>query len=314
MQFKKSLKIIILAISITLTSFHAASSTQTVVVEAATKIPTFKDRSLKLKIGDTHKLKIKNITKKAKIKWKTGDKNVLSVSKKGVVTAKSIGMTYVQAKIKDKKLSWSLVCNIEVVTDFDENKAKEKIKFTPIENSDGIYMVTSTYKYPTRVSIDYRVNNKDGLRTGSGKIYAYAVPWDETYVKIPLFKDDETTTIEYKYSYQPCIYTEDEWNELCNSLEMQYDIFDILQLGNGKSYFRIKFYLKNISNKEINIKYPLSFCMYDYNGNIIDLATISCDGILYQNETIECEPHPSLILNNSFDNQSIQKFEFFINL
>ena len=56
-------------------------------------------------------LKVKNLKKKQKVKWKSSKKKIATVSKKGLVRAKKIGITKIVAKVGKKKL----VCHVRVL-------------------------------------------------------------------------------------------------------------------------------------------------------------------------------------------------------
>lgn len=60
-----------------------------------------------MSVGDSVKLKVKNT--KRSIKWKSSNKKVASVNKKGKVVAKKAGKTTITAKVKKKKLKCSVI-------------------------------------------------------------------------------------------------------------------------------------------------------------------------------------------------------------
>ena len=64
--------------------------------------------TISLKVGSKKTLKVKGISKKTKIKWKTSKKKVAAVSKKGVVKAKKAGTTKITAKYGKKKKVWTV--------------------------------------------------------------------------------------------------------------------------------------------------------------------------------------------------------------
>lgn len=75
-------------------------------VNAAKKTKISK-KKLELKVGQTKKLSVKNLTKKQKkkLKWKSSKKKVASVNKKGKVKAKKVGKTTITAKVGKKKFT-----------------------------------------------------------------------------------------------------------------------------------------------------------------------------------------------------------------
>ena len=77
-------------------------------VQASKKMKLNKTKVL-VRIGSPVKLKVKN-AKKKKIKWKTSNKKIATVSKKGVVKGKDDGNCTITAKVGKKKLK----CKIAV--------------------------------------------------------------------------------------------------------------------------------------------------------------------------------------------------------
>ena len=69
-------------------------------------------KKLTLTKGSTYSLKVKGRKKKQTIHWKSGNKKVASVNKKGVITAKRKGTATITAIIKKKKLR----CKITVIS------------------------------------------------------------------------------------------------------------------------------------------------------------------------------------------------------
>lgn len=89
----------------------------TVVSTYAAKSPALNQTNLTMYRYHTFQLKVKNTSRK--IQWKTGNKNIASVNKKGVVTANAIGKTTIKAIIGKKTLS----CKVTV----NENLRQEEI-------------------------------------------------------------------------------------------------------------------------------------------------------------------------------------------
>ena len=65
-----------------------------------------------ISVGETYKLKVSGTSKK--VKWKSSNKKVAKVSKKGVVTGKKTGKATITAKVGKKKLK----CKISVTVKF----------------------------------------------------------------------------------------------------------------------------------------------------------------------------------------------------
>ena len=64
-------------------------------------------KSVTLKVGKKYKLRVKNTKKK--IKWKSKNKRIATVSSKGVVKARKVGKTKVYARVSGKKFYCKIV-------------------------------------------------------------------------------------------------------------------------------------------------------------------------------------------------------------
>ena len=82
--------------------------TSLAVTPAASKAPALNKTKATMEVGKTLTLKVKNT--KASIKWSSSDKSIATVSKKGVVTAKSAGNATIKAVVSKKALK----CKITV--------------------------------------------------------------------------------------------------------------------------------------------------------------------------------------------------------
>ena len=188
-----TIKTFVLAIVIltgTVVSNHITQNS--IIAEAATKIPKINTKSAKLKVGETYNIKIKNPGKN-KWKWTSTNKKVATVDKNGVVTAESRGVTYINVSCKNYFLS----CKVLVKSAFDKNEAKEKITFTPVSTDNTLYKVTSTYDIPTHVTAIYKIVDKDGVTISKSSTDVLATPWGDSYIKIPSIRNDQTIQLSY---------------------------------------------------------------------------------------------------------------------
>lgn len=64
--------------------------------------PALKEHSMELRVGDSKKITLKNC-KGLKVTYKSGDKSIATVSKKGMVKAKKEGRTSISIVVKNKK-------------------------------------------------------------------------------------------------------------------------------------------------------------------------------------------------------------------
>jgi predicted NUDIX family NTP pyrophosphohydrolase len=105
----------VLAFSISVPTSYAANTT--------VKSITISKKKLKLKKGKTYKLKAKLSPKKAKgkISWKSSNKKVATVSKKGLVKAKKVGSATITAYVKGTKIKKT--CKVTVTAASKPNTA-----------------------------------------------------------------------------------------------------------------------------------------------------------------------------------------------
>lgn len=100
-----------LLISIPLTSLTISMYTVTTIAKAGKKIE-LNSRKLILRIGQSKKISIKNISEKnrKKIKWSSSNNSIVTVNKAGLVKAKKKGKGRIMAKYNKK----TYTCNVTV--------------------------------------------------------------------------------------------------------------------------------------------------------------------------------------------------------
>ena len=103
---KRTLPILIGIALIIFVSFVQADT-----ASAATK-PTLEKASVKLYLGGTAKIKVLNAPRKAKITYKSGNKRIVTVSKKGVVKAKKTGTAKIKVTVKKGKKKTKLTLTV----------------------------------------------------------------------------------------------------------------------------------------------------------------------------------------------------------
>ncbi len=111
-------KNIMKASAIALSFCMLTSSLPATNVTAAAK-PKLNKKNITVTVGKKVKLKVKNAGKK-KISWKSSNKKIATVSKKGVVKAKKIGKTIVTAKIGKKAYK----CRVTVTGGLNKTSVK----------------------------------------------------------------------------------------------------------------------------------------------------------------------------------------------
>ena len=95
----RSVFVFVLAVSLVLWT-GAFTYVGTINVNAATAQVKFTPNSKTIYVGKTTKLKVKKKAKKAKLTWKSSNKRVATVNKKGVVTGRAAGKATIQLKMK----------------------------------------------------------------------------------------------------------------------------------------------------------------------------------------------------------------------
>ena len=87
------------------------------VSEKMASTPSLSAAKVTINVGKTKKLKVKNAS--CSVTWSSENKNIVSVSKNGVLKGKKAGKTSVVANVSGKKL----VCKVTVVKKITKNQA-----------------------------------------------------------------------------------------------------------------------------------------------------------------------------------------------
>lgn len=96
-------------------------------VSASNQIVIYKE-NIELQVGETIKLKVKN-TKKG-IQWKSGNEEVVKVSKNGKVSAVGQGITYVTAKSQKKEMRTEIIVKRkEILPEYGKGMDFSDVKF-----------------------------------------------------------------------------------------------------------------------------------------------------------------------------------------
>ncbi len=110
--------------------------------EAAAK-PKLSAKSIVLTQGQKRKLKVKKAAKRAKIKWKSKNKRIAKVSKKGVVKAIRKGTTKIRCTYRKNRTKKVLTCKVRVVSRVKPKPTKAP-KPKPTVSSEGTPPPTRT--------------------------------------------------------------------------------------------------------------------------------------------------------------------------
>ena len=171
----------ILACLITLTLVFTSANFSLVQTEAKVKL---NKKQVLVRIGSPVKLKVKN-AKKKRIKWKSSNKKIATVSKKGVVKGKDDGKCTVTAKVGKKKLKCIIVVAHIVAK---KTSAKTMAAVTKQIKKKGTYIAESKcYRYIKKFKEDNRVF------IGNLRYYPSG-----NYLEFDAISDTETITLTFK--------------------------------------------------------------------------------------------------------------------
>lgn len=82
--------------------------------QAAKKKPALSKKKAVITVGKILTLKVKNISKKTKVTWKSKNKKIATVSKKGKVKAKKAGTTKITARFRYQGKKYVKTCKVTV--------------------------------------------------------------------------------------------------------------------------------------------------------------------------------------------------------
>lgn len=130
--------------------------------------PRLNYKKVTLVQGKKKRLKVRNLSRRRKVKWYSTKKSVATVNKKGVVKAKKKGKTYIVAKVGKKKYR----CKVIVKKKVTKKKKKTKKSKKPVGNTkkqltyyQGALEFPGAMKVGEKVDLinynsDYNVNKK----------------------------------------------------------------------------------------------------------------------------------------------------------
>lgn len=145
-NMKKCKKITCGCLSAALIAATLTMAAAPVATQAAA--PKLNKTSATLAVGSKLKLKIRNANADTAIKWSSSQKSVATVSKKGVVTAKSEGTATIKAVISKKTLTCKVTVEGEAKTDAQDISAQlagKSYKGTANVNGLSIEALTLTF-------------------------------------------------------------------------------------------------------------------------------------------------------------------------
>ena len=137
-------------------------------------------KSIALYVGQSKTLKLKNLKKKyiSKVKWKSSNKKVATVSKKGKVVAKKQGKATITAKINNKKYKCKVF--VTIPTFYPNQKTK-------ITKKEQAALVDTRPSISKTGSLIVRTTNKAGaasnkfIKSLKGFTLKILYPWENIY-------------------------------------------------------------------------------------------------------------------------------------
>lgn len=263
---KKWIKAVAFALALILVIPVAVPQCDQTVVQAAQKAKKVKLSKSKITIKEGDKTYLwliidgsQLIDNGYSVKWSSSDKNIATVNKLGRIKGISQGTATISAKFEKKTYK----CKVTVKQKFNADEAKSKITFTPIGSDNTLYKVTSTYEIPTRVTVNYKIIDKDGVTISKSSTSVLATAWGDSYYELPSIDNDQTIQLSYSYSKCSSI-SKDKYESLKNAIQIyKYEDVtggDIIGHGNA-GYFIYDIYIKNTSNKKT--KGEIGFLIYD---------------------------------------------------
>lgn len=125
-----------------------------------------KTKNIVLVTGERKKLKVTGIKRNSKIRWKSSNKKIVSVSKKGIIRAKKNGRAVVTAKYKTKKVK----CSVTVLSKANAKQDKKEITIGTSYYRD--FLVDNVYHSGKNGDIHYNVYFPDSY-DGKKKMALY---------------------------------------------------------------------------------------------------------------------------------------------
>lgn len=204
---KKLLVAIGLAFAVLVSSMPIQNADGKQIVAQAATIKLSR-KTINLKVGETANLKVSGTKKK--VKWSSGNKYVVSVTKKGKVLAVGEGTAYVKAKIGKKSLS----CKVTVVSSFNASQAKKNISIEYQDTGCGVVVILKNNNkmtvnldaklvyYKNGKMLDSKSDSNCAFESGRECALYFSAPTDSDYndvayddYKMSISVDEATNTV-----------------------------------------------------------------------------------------------------------------------
>lgn len=146
--------------------------------------PRLNYKKVTLVQGKKKRLKVRNLSRRRKVKWYSTKKSVATVNKKGVVKAKKKGKTYIVAKVGKKKYRCKVIVKRKVTKKKKKSNKKVKINKSTKRQLPSYKLAFMPEKnYAARTSLDFFTtiidhwakdfsNTSDSVRTKCWRWYS----------------------------------------------------------------------------------------------------------------------------------------------
>lgn len=146
--------------------------------------PRLNYKKVTLVQGKKKRLKVRNLSRRRKVKWYSTKKSVATVNKKGVVKAKKKGKTYIVAKVGKKKYRCKVIVKKKVTKKKKKSNKKVKIDKSTKRQLPSYKLAFMPEKnYAARTSLDFFTtiidhwakdfsNTSDSVRTKCWRWYS----------------------------------------------------------------------------------------------------------------------------------------------
>lgn len=146
--------------------------------------PRLNYKKVTLVQGKKKRLKVRNLSRRRKVKWYSTKKSVATVNKKGVVKAKKKGKTYIVAKVGKKKYRCKVIVKRKVTKKKKKSNKKVKIDESTKRQLPSYKLAFMPEKnYAARTSLDFFTtiidhwakdfsNTSDSVRTKCWRWYS----------------------------------------------------------------------------------------------------------------------------------------------
>lgn len=317
-----------------------------VLVSASIAVPSTESQAAKMKlnrssaaikVGKKVTLKVKGTKKK--VKWTTSKKAIASVSGKGVVTGKKVGMATITAKVGKKKFRCKVTVKAKkkIVQNTTRNTTQNTTKTTvptpapvinnPVQSntntastdqlaancavkmtklSDGVLVTiaNNNTQQIDSLTVNYVIKNGKDVVVATGNKFFSCLATGKSYDRYIELSESETADVDVTKSTVSCTVeqqTTTTWTDMTNSITESLE--ETTDIGT------LSYTIKNTSSKEVFVEGIVYF--YDKSGKMVSASDINTN--LYANETQYSTVSAPYALNDDYDSDEtyVKKYDSF---